>query len=84
MHIKEIVQVFFKFNYIHTFHHSWWKVQKFYCQNVFIAIPKNNLNLQELYLIVWFSILQYLHSDFELFMCKVLVLGCFNYKIMIF
>jgi hypothetical protein len=48
-----------------------------------IAIPKNNLSLVELYLVVWFYVLQYLHSDFDIFMCKVLVLGCFNYKIMI-
>jgi hypothetical protein len=35
-------------------------------------------------MIVWFCDLQYLHSDFELFMCKVLGLGFFNYKVMIF
>jgi hypothetical protein len=80
MHIKEIVIFFLKFNYIRTFHHSWWKVRDFFCENVFIAILKNNSSLQELYLILWFYVLQYLHSDFELFMCKVLMLWCFNYK----
>jgi hypothetical protein len=67
MHIKEIVQVFLKFNYICTFHHFLWKMQDFFCQNVFIAISKNNESLQELYVIVWFYVLRYLHFDFEPF-----------------
>jgi hypothetical protein len=50
----------------------------FYCNIL------KQLKFKELYLIVWFYVLQYLHSDFELFMCKVLRLRIFNYKVMIF
>jgi hypothetical protein len=79
MHMKKIVQVFLSL-IISTSSIIWWKVQDLFCQKKFIAV-----RIYRSY--IWLCDFMFCNTYilfFELFMCKVLGLEFYYYKVMIF